>query len=109
MAKKGDIFLFENKNAEGFVQKGLRPHLVVVSVVKNIATLAPLTTSAKRLTLPFSVSISPDDENKLHSSSVALLSQVLTSDVSALGSKIGHLSQNDMLKIQLEFIRMISS
>jgi mRNA interferase MazF len=109
MTKKGDIHLFENINAEGFVQKGMRPHLVVVSVVKNIATLAPLTSSAKRTTMPYSVVITPDIENKLHSSSVALLSQVLTCDVSALGAKIGHLSNEDMLKIQVEFIKMISS
>jgi mRNA-degrading endonuclease toxin of MazEF toxin-antitoxin module len=109
MTKKGDIYLFENTSAEGFVQKGMRPHLVVVSVVKNIATLAPLTSSAKRHAMPYSVVIKPDGENKLHASSVALLSQVLTCDVSALGSKIGHLSGEDMLKIQLEFIKMISN
>jgi mRNA-degrading endonuclease toxin of MazEF toxin-antitoxin module len=108
MIKKGDIFLFENNNAEGFVQKGLRPFLVVVSVVNNIATLAPLTSSAKRNSFPFSVLIEPDEHNKLDKVSFALLPQIITADVNWLGPKVGRLNEEDLNKVQLEFIRMIS-
>ena len=103
---KGDIFVLSNPEAFGHEQKGVRPHVVVTQVTGKTVTIAPFTTSAN--VKKYSVKISPDDNNHLTSISYVLISQAFVSDISLLKNKVGNLKSEDILKVQLEYVKYVT-
>jgi len=103
---KGDIFILENLDAFGYEQKGNRPHVIVTQVTGNTVTIAPCTTSNN--IKKYSVKINPDKENHLDKISYVLISQAFASDISMLKNKLGSLSREDVLKIQLEYVKYVT-
>ena len=106
--KKGDIWLVENTNAIGHIQNGIRPHVVVTQVTGETVTVAPCTSSKKRITQKYIVEIAPTEENGLHMVSFVLLAQSFAADTSLLQKKIGHLNQNEIACIQLEYVKYVT-
>ena len=104
--KKGDIFVLENLEAFGHEQKGIRPHIVVTQIIDNVATISPCTTSLRKR--KYTTEIFPDKNNNLKKKSFVLISQSFAVDINFLNHKIGHLSQEDIFKIQLEYIKYVS-
>jgi mRNA-degrading endonuclease toxin of MazEF toxin-antitoxin module len=56
----------------------------------------------------YSVKINPDKENHLDKISYVLISQAFASDISMLKNKLGSLSREDVLKIQLEYVKYVT-
>ena len=106
--KKGDVFILENIESQGHEQKGHRPHVVVTQVVAGVATVAPCTTSINAKKYSYSVLINADDKNGLDKNSYVLIFQSFACDVESLKNKIGHLDENSINKIKIEYIRYIS-
>ncbi len=104
--EKGDIFVLSNLDAFGHEQKGLRPHVVVTQVTGGTVTIAPCTTSLK--VRKYSVEITPSKSNGLHEKSFILISQAFAADSSILIQKIGHLDSEDILRIQLEYVKYVT-
>ncbi len=104
--KKGDIFVMGNAGAEGHEQKGVRPHVVVTQVTQATVTVAPCTSVNKKQ--KYSVQIKPDEINHLSKVSFVLLSQAFASDISFLGKKIGSLTESDVMRIQLEYVKYVT-
>ncbi len=103
---KGDIFVLNNLGAYGHEQKGARPHVIVTQITGETVTIAPFTTSTK--IKKYSVKISPDEVNHLTSISYVLISQAFASDISLLSDRIGSLKKEDMLRIQLEYVKYVT-
>ena len=103
---KGDIFVLNNLQAFGHEQKGARPHVVVTQITGKTVTIAPFTTSTN--VKKYSVKISPDNINHLTLISYVLISQAFASDISLLTNKVGNLKSEDILKVQLEYVKYVT-
>lgn len=104
--KKGDVFVLDNIAASGHVQKGVRPHVVVTQVTGDTVTLAPCTSTLKNR--KYSVKITPSDHNGLTKLSFVLIAQSFAADTASLRQKIGTLDANDVLRIQLEYVKYVT-
>lgn len=105
--KKGDVWIIENTNAVGHMQNGKRPHVVVTQVTGETVTVAPCT-SKKNIYKKYVVEILPTEENGLGDVSFVLLAQSFAADKSLLQKKIGHLDQNEIARIQLEYVKYVT-
>ena len=47
--RKGDVWIVDNANAVGHMQKGLRPHVVVTQVTGETVTVAPCTSARRKI------------------------------------------------------------
>ena len=106
--QKGDVWLIDNANAVGHMQKGIRPHVVVTQVTGEAVTVAPCTSVQKKVHQKYVVEILPTEHSGLTMISFVLLSQSFAADVSLLQEKIGHLDQNEIARIQLEYVKYVT-
>ncbi len=106
--KKGDVFVLENTESKGHEQSGLRPHVIVTQIVAGVATVAPCTTSINAKKYPYSILIIANKENGLDCNSYVLIFQSFACDVAILKKRTGHLDENSINKIKIEYIRYIS-
>jgi|SRR3989344_6125390 len=106
--KKGDVWVIENINAVGHMQNGKRPHVVVTQVTGETVTVAPCTSVHKKIHQKYTVEIKPTEENGLDAISFVLLAQSFAADISLLQKKIGHLDQNEIARIQLEYVKYVT-
>ena len=106
--EKGDVWVVENPNTIGHIQNGVRPHVVVTQVTGETVTVAPCTSSKSRIGQKYVIKINPTKENGLTMISFVLLSQSFAADISLLQKKLGHLDQNEILKIQLEYVKYVT-
>jgi len=101
------VFLVDNANSVGHIQNGIRPHVIVTQVTGDTVTVAPCT-SKKKEHRKYAVEILPTKENGLTAVSFVLLSQSFAADISFLDKKIGHLDQNEILRIQIEYVKYVT-
>jgi len=106
--QKGDVWVVENINASGHMQSGIRPHVIVTQVTGDTVTIAPCTSVAKRANQKYTVEILPTKENGLTTVSFVLLAQSFAADISLLEKKIGHLDENEIVRIQLEYVKYVT-
>ena len=106
--KKGDIWVVENTNSVGHIQNGIRPHVIVTQITGETVTVAPCTSSKGRIAQKYVVEIAPTEVNGLNRTSFVLLSQSFAADVSLLQKKLGHLDQNEIARIQLEYVKYVT-
>ena len=106
--KKGDIWVVENTNSVGHIQNGIRPHVIVTQITGETVTVAPCTSSKGRITQKYVVKIDPTEVNGLSMTSFVLLSQSFAADISLLQEKLGHLDQNEIARIQLEYVKYVT-
>lgn len=106
--QKGDVWLIENMGAMGHMQNRIRPHVVVTQITGETVTVAPCTSVHKKVHQKYVVEISPTKNNGLHTISFVLLAQSFAADVSLLEKKIGHLDQNEIARIQLEYVKYVT-
>ena len=93
--RKGDIFWAElGENAEGSLQAGVRPVLVVSNNKANgfspVIIIIPITSKMRKAKLPTHVLI---EECGLSSPSIALAEQITSINKGRLGRKIGSIQQ----------------
>ena len=106
--QKGDVWLINNVNAIGHMQKGIRPHVVVTQVTSETVTVAPCTSVQKKVHQKYVLEILPTEGNGLTMISFILLSQSFAADISLLLEKIGHLDENEIARIQLEYVKYVT-
>jgi mRNA-degrading endonuclease toxin of MazEF toxin-antitoxin module len=106
--QKGDVWLIDNANAIGHMQKGIRPHVVVTQVTGETVTVAPCTSVQKKAHQKYVLEILPTEHNGLTMISFILLSQSFAADVSLLQEKIGHLEENEIARVQLEYVKYVT-
>ena len=106
--QKGDVWLIENTGAIGHIQDGIRPHVVVTQITDETVTVAPCTSVSKKAHQKYVVEILPSKNNGLHTISFVLLFQSFAADVSFLEKKIGYLDQNEIIRIQLEYVKYVT-
>lgn len=106
--QKGDVWLIGNVGAVGHMQRGIRPHVVVTQVTGKTVTVAPCTSAKKKAHQKYVVEILPTKHSGLAAVSFVLLYQSFAADTSLLLEKIGHLDENEIARIQLEYVKYVT-
>lgn len=100
--KLGDIFYADLGTGVGSEQGGIRPVLIIQNDIGNkyspTTIIAAITSQVSKARLPTHIVVDQSDSG-LPKKSVVLLEQIRTIDKKRLSYKIGHLSKNQMLKI----------
>jgi mRNA interferase MazF len=102
VVKRGDIFYADLSPVVGSEQGGIRPVIIIQNDVGNkyspTVIVAAITSQINKAKLPTHVEIS-SEEYGLNKDSVVLLEQIRTLDKKRLKEKIGHMTDNDMKKV----------
>lgn len=102
IVKRGDIFYADLSPVVGSEQGGIRPVIIIQNDVGNkyspTVIVAAITSQINKAKLPTHVEIS-SEEYGLNKDSVVLLEQIRTLDKKRLKEKIGHMTENDMKKV----------
>ena len=100
--KRGDIFYADLSPVVGSEQGGIRPVIVIQNDIGNkyspTVIVAAITSQINKAKLPTHVEIS-SEEYGLNRDSVVLLEQVRTLDKRRVKEKIGHMTDEDMKKV----------
>ena len=102
IVKRGDIFYADLSPVVGSEQGGVRPVIIIQNDIGNkyspTIIIAAITSQINKAKLPTHVEIS-SEEYGLNKDSVVLLEQIRTLDKKRLKEKIGHMTTNDMQKV----------
>ncbi len=102
--KRGDIFYADLSPVVGSEQGGIRPVIIIQNDVGNryspTVIVSAITSQINKAKLPTHVEIS-SEEYGLNKDSVVLLEQVRTLDKRRLKEKIGHMTDEDMSKVDV--------
>ena len=102
VVKRGDIFYADLSPVVGSEQGGVRPVIVIQNDIGNkyspTVIIAAITSQINKAKLPTHVEISSEDYG-LNKDSVVLLEQIRTLDKRRLKEKIGHMTDEDMQKV----------
>lgn len=102
--KRGDIFYADLSPVVGSEQGGIRPVIIIQNDVGNryspTVIVSAITSQINKAKLPTHVEIS-SEEYGLNKDSVVLLEQVRTLDKRRLKEKIGHMTDEDMIKVDI--------
>ncbi|MFD3155722.1 type II toxin-antitoxin system PemK/MazF family toxin [Haloimpatiens sp. FM7330] len=102
VVKRGDIFYADLSPVVGSEQGGVRPVIIIQNDVGNkyspTVIIAAITSQINKAKLPTHVEIS-SEEYGLNRDSVVLLEQIRTLDKRRLKEKIGHMTDEDMKKV----------
>ena len=100
--KRGDIFYADLSPVVGSEQGGIRPVIIIQNDIGNryspTVIVAAITSQINKAKLPTHVEIS-SEEYGLNRDSVILLEQIRTLDKKRLKEKIGHMTEDDMKKV----------
>ena len=100
--KRGDIFYADLSPVVGSEQGGIRPVIIIQNDIGNryspTVIVAAITSHINKAKLPTHVEIS-SEEYGLNRDSVVLLEQIRTLDKKRLKEKIGHMTEDDMKKV----------
>ena len=100
--KRGDIFYANLSPVVGSEQGGIRPVIIIQNDIGNryspTVIVAAITSQINKAKLPTHVEIS-SEEYGLNRDSVVLLEQIRTLDKKRLKEKIGHMTEEDMKKV----------
>ncbi|GAA0121669.1 MAG: type II toxin-antitoxin system PemK/MazF family toxin [Clostridium argentinense] len=102
VVKRGDIFYADLSPVVGSEQGGVRPVIIIQNDIGNryspTVIVAAITSQINKAKLPTHVEIS-SEEYGLNKDSVVLLEQIRTLDKRRLKEKIGHMTKDDMEKV----------
>ena len=105
--KRGDIFYADLSPVVGSEQGGIRPVIIIQNDIGNryspTVIVAAITSQINKAKLPTHVEIS-SEEYGLNRDSVVLLEQIRTLDKKRLKEKIGHMTEDDMKKVNKSLI-----
>ena len=100
--KRGDIFYADLSPVVGSEQGGIRPVIIIQNDIGNryspTVIVAAITSQINKAKLPTHVEIS-SEEYGLNRDSVVLLEQIRNLDKKRLKEKIGHMTEDDMKKV----------
>lgn len=105
--KRGDIFYADLSPVVGSEQGGIRPVIIIQNNIGNryspTVIISAITSQINKAKLPTHVEIS-SEEYGLNRDSVVLLEQIRTIDKKRLKEKIGHMTEEDMNKVNKVFL-----
>lgn len=111
VVKRGDIFYADLSPVIGSEQGGIRPVIIIQNDIGNryspTVIVAAITSQINKAKLPTHVEIS-SEEYGLNRDSVVLLEQIRTLDKKRLKEKIGHMTENDMKKVNKSLLISLS-
>ncbi|GAA0115116.1 MULTISPECIES: type II toxin-antitoxin system PemK/MazF family toxin [Clostridium] len=107
VVKRGDIFYADLSPVVGSEQGGVRPVIIIQNDIGNryspTVIVAAITSQINKAKLPTHVEISSEDYG-LNKDSVVLLEQIRTLDKRRLKEKIGHMTKEDMEKVDISLM-----
>ena len=107
VVKRGDSFYADLRPVIGSEQGGIRPVIIIQNDIGNkyspTVIVAAITSQINKAKLPTHVEIS-SEEYGLNRDSVVLLEQIRTLDKKRLKEKIGHMTVEDMKKVDTSLL-----
>lgn len=103
-----EIYLVKIPKQNGREQTGFRPVVLFKNPTKDISIIIPFTSNILGLRFPYTLPITPVEENGLTSKSVLLLFQLRAIDSSRLKKKVGILDIEVQFQIKKELKKMLS-
>ena len=104
---KGEIWVSNPPAKGGHVQRGHRPALIVSDTTKAIATVIPITASLAATRFPYTIAVTPTEDNVLDKPSVLLLYQLGAVDKCFLHRKIGTLDAATLQQVNGQLKTML--
>jgi mRNA interferase MazF len=109
--QRGEIYLTNfGERVRGHEQRGIRPALIIQSDLGNASSettiVASLTSREFAAVYPFHVPVSPD-ESGLREDSTVQLEQLQTLSMDRLGRRVGRLSPEKMLEVDVAIHRSL--
>ena len=104
---QGEIWVSDLPPTGGHVQQGSRSALMVADTTNAIATVIPITSSLAAMRFPYTLAVTPTEDNGLDKPSVLLVFQLGAVDKRFLHRSIGRLDPatlecvNEQLKAML--------
>ena len=102
IVKRGDIFYADLSPVVGSEQGGIRPVIIIQNDIGNkyspTVIVSAITSQINKAKLPTHVEVSSEAYG-LNKDSVVLLEQIRTLDKRRLKEKIGHMTDQDMRKV----------
>ncbi|MBA5850708.1 type II toxin-antitoxin system PemK/MazF family toxin [Clostridium sp. cel8] len=102
VVKRGDIFYADLSPVVGSEQGGIRPVIIIQNDIGNkyspTVIVSAITSQINKAKLPTHVEVSSEAYG-LNKDSVVLLEQIRTLDKRRLKEKIGHMTDEDMKKV----------
>ena len=106
---RGDVLMVSLPATSGREQSGRRPAVAVQTDIAGepMLMIAPITSNLTALRFTFSVRVEPSPENGLTVPSVIMIFQMRAIDKTRIINKIGHLSPDDLKRVDNEIWRML--
>jgi mRNA interferase MazF len=104
---KGEIWVSDLPDKGGHVQRGYRPALIVADTTKAIATVIPITSALAATRFPFTLAISPIEDNGLTKPSVLLVYQLGAADKRFLHRSIGRIDAATQQRVDQQLKAML--
>jgi mRNA-degrading endonuclease toxin of MazEF toxin-antitoxin module len=106
---RGDVLMVSLPATSGREQSGRRPAVAVQTDIAGepMLMIAPITSNLTALRFTFSVRVEPSPENGLTVPSVIMIFQMRAIDKTRIIHQIGHLSSDDLKRVDNEIWRML--
>lgn len=106
---RGDILMVSLPATDGREQSGRRPAVAVQIDIAGepMLMIVPITSNLTALRFTFSVGVEPSSENGLTAPSVIMVFQMRAVDKTRIIQRIGHLSSDDLKRVDNEIWRML--
>jgi len=104
---KGEIWVSNLPPKGGHVQQGYRPALIVADPTNTIATVIPITSSLAATRFPYTLAVTPTEDNGLDKPSVLLVFQMGAVDKRFLDRSIGRLDATTLTRVDAQLKAML--
>ncbi len=104
---KGEIWGSDLPPKGGHVQQGYRPALIVADTTNAIATVIPITSSLAATRFPYTLAVTPTEDNGLDKPSVLLVFQLGAVDKRFLHRSIGRLDPATLARVDEQLKAML--
>jgi mRNA interferase MazF len=104
---KGEIWVSDLPPKGGHVQQGYRPALIVADTTNAIATVIPITSSLAAMRFPYTLAVTPTEDNGLDKPSVLLVFQLGAVDKRFLHRSIGRLDPTTLARVDEQLKAML--
>lgn len=104
---KGEIWVSDLPAKGGHIQRGYRPTLIVADPTKAIVMVIPITSSLAATRFPYTLGVTPTEENGLDKPSVLLVYQLGAVDKRFLHRSIGQLDTATLARVDQQLKAML--
>jgi mRNA-degrading endonuclease toxin of MazEF toxin-antitoxin module len=104
---KREIWVSDIPAKGGHVRRGYQPALIAANATQSLATVIPITSSLSATRFPYTLAVSPTENNGLDKPSVLLMLQLDAVDTQFLHRSIGRLDAATLRRVDEQLKSML--